>query len=207
MAPPLAKSNLDFTNSLSLSPSIAQEPHNNDEYGLRDASKSKEKRLQFDLGSHSSKEASNKTWIDNANGKLESHLTEIAIEVVLYAEVRYREWELSHYEWRKKRKAEIEDEDRKRAIAEAKAEQEHLERLRQERIDSLLSDADAYRKAAEIRSYAGAVSKAFDHGEFVAEQQRVNEWRNWALNVADDIDPVKTLAFLNSMERLRDENQ
>lgn len=175
-----------------------------DEYELRKSSKSQEKRLRFDLCPHGPKDTPYKTWSDDAHGKIESHLTEIAIEAVLYAEIRYRESEVSRYEWQKKRKAEVEEEDRKRAIAEAKAEQERLARLKLERIDGLLSDADAYRKAAEIRKYAEAVLDAFARGEFVAEQKSVNEWRDWALTVADEIDPVKTQGFLKTMGRLRD---
>ncbi|MGS4887054.1 hypothetical protein [Roseibium sp. MB-4] len=174
-----------------------------DEYSLRKATKNQEKRLRFDLGFHGPEATPHKTWVDNADGKLESYLTEIAIEVVLYAETQYRAQALSHYDWRKKRKAQIEEEDRQRAIAAVKAEEERLERLKQERIDSLLSDANAYRKAAEIRAYAEAVSQAIESGETAVDQESLIEWRNWALNVADEIDPVNTQSFLKTMERLR----
>jgi hypothetical protein len=174
-----------------------------DEYGVRDAANGPEKRLEFKLGAHDLQDTAYKVWIDDTSVKLESHLTEVAVELVLYAEVRYRERELSHFDWRKKRKAEIEEQDRQKAIAAAMAEQERLERLKQQRINSLLSDADAYRKASEIRAYSAAVSDAHERGEFAAEQRDLNEWHNWAISVADEIDPVKRQGFLKTMGRLR----
>lgn len=53
-------------------------------------------------------------------------MTEIAVEVVLLAEVRYREAAVRHYHWRIERKTELEEEDRRRMIVAERAEREWL---------------------------------------------------------------------------------
>lgn len=41
------------------------------------------------------------------DGKLESYLTKVAVEVLLFVETRHRDQELYQHEWRRKGKAEI----------------------------------------------------------------------------------------------------
>ena len=58
---------------------------------------------------HSGSDKEQFKWQDGDDGDLETHMTEIAIQVVLSAEVQYREGATRKYEWRVARKAELEE--------------------------------------------------------------------------------------------------
>jgi hypothetical protein len=149
------------------------------------------------LGSQEARTA----WTDDEHGKLESHMTGIAIELVLTAEHQHREGALRHHQWRIERKAQIEEEDRQRRAEAERAERERQERLEQARIDRLLKDADAFRKANEIRTYVAALtSRVQENGK--AELEDLERWREWALAQADRIDPAIGGAFLNARDDL-----
>jgi hypothetical protein len=52
-------------------------------------------------------EAVRMTWQDDDAGKLEAHLTEIAVQIVVTAEIQHRESAVRHYQWRVERKAQL----------------------------------------------------------------------------------------------------
>jgi hypothetical protein len=79
-----------------------------------------------------------KTWQDSDGGKLERQMTEVAAEIVLTPEIRYRERAIRQYQWRIERKAELEGEERQRKLAAERAEKERQKRIEQARIDGLL---------------------------------------------------------------------
>jgi hypothetical protein len=54
-------------------------------------------------------------WQDDDHGKLETRVTEIAVQIILTAELQYREGTVRSYEWRVQRKAELEEEERERS--------------------------------------------------------------------------------------------
>lgn len=62
------------------------------------------------------------TWQDDGGGKLEKQLTEIAVRLVLTAEIKYRERSFRQYQWLVKRKAEFEEEERQREFGAQLAE-------------------------------------------------------------------------------------
>ncbi len=94
-----------------------------------------------------------KSWSDGDDARLERQLAEIATEILLHAEVRYRESVVRHYEWRVERKAQLEEERRRRKLEAERAEREHIKRLEQARTDRLLADAAALQQASIIRDY------------------------------------------------------
>jgi hypothetical protein len=51
-------------------------------------------------------------------------MTEIAVQIILTAEVQYREGTVRSYEWRVQRKAEMEEEERERKRQAERAERE-----------------------------------------------------------------------------------
>jgi hypothetical protein len=53
-----------------------------------------------------------KTWQDSDGLKLETQMTEVAVEIVLTAEIRYREGAIRQYQWRVDRKTQLEAEER-----------------------------------------------------------------------------------------------
>lgn len=139
------------------------------------------------------------SWKDSDGSNLESRMTEIAIEIVMAAEIQYRENAVSHYEWRIKRKAEIEEEKRQKQIAAERAERERQERLKQARIDRLLKDAETFQKAVVIRSYVGAIRSKLSVDQSLAPDI-VERWSDWALAQADRIDPSRNGTFLKAMD-------
>jgi hypothetical protein len=97
------------------------------------------------------------TWQDDDVQKLEAHMTDIAIQMILTVEIKYRENILHQHQWRIKRKAQLEEEQRKRKLEAEGAEKERRMRIEQARVNRLLSDAAAFQQAGEIRKYVEAV--------------------------------------------------
>jgi hypothetical protein len=143
------------------------------------------------------------TWPDDDEGKLETHMTEIAVEVILTAEIQYREMAVQQYQSCVERRAQLEEEERQRKLAIERAEKERLRRIEQARIDRLLRDAVAFQQANAIRMYVETIrlSQACDGFSATGEFER---WSQWALAQADRIDPAHGGAFLNAM---RDEDE
>jgi len=139
------------------------------------------------------------TWQDNDAQKLESRMTEIAIQVILTAEVQYREGALRQYQWRVQRKAELEEEERERKLKAERKEKERQKRIEQSRINRLLRDAAAFQQAREIRKYVEAIRLA-QAGDGSSTIDEVDRWSTWALAQADRIDPVIGGKFLKAME-------
>jgi len=136
---------------------------------------------------------------DDADGKIETKLTQIAPEIVVTAELRYREGVLHTYKWRVERKAQLEEELRKKRLEAERAERERQRKLEQARVDRLLRDADAFRQAQAIREYVQEIRLATPDGDTVSKSG-LESWAQWALAQADRIDPAKQKAFLKSMD-------
>jgi hypothetical protein len=133
-------------------------------------------------------EAEVKAWEDGETGKVEAHLPSILAQVMVAAERGLREEEARDYSWWIERREEILE---KRRLAEEAAQQrirEELERQRQARIDNLIGHASRLHDAERIRELvrrAAAEHKAQDPAAF-------QRWVEWALAVADDLDPVRS---------------
>ena len=89
-------------------------------------------------------EASVTTWQDDDAQKLEAKMTEIAVQLILTAEIDYREDTKRPFEWRVQRKAEVEEEQRKQKLEAEPAERERRNRIEQGRVNRLLKDAAAF---------------------------------------------------------------
>jgi hypothetical protein len=77
-------------------------------------------------------------------------------------------------------------------LAAKKAEKERRdeeERLRRERVERLLELAEDHRKAETIRALVGSVERAR------AAEDQFSKWRDWALSVAAEIDPIHSISF------------
>lgn len=136
------------------------------------------------------------TWQDEKGRRLEKRLREIAIELVVHGERKYRERAESHYRCLVQRKTEQE-------LAKRKAEEERL-RLEQQRkiseekarIDRLLGEAAALRQAQDIRQYVASVRDLVSAELLQHPKSAMDEWAKQALEQADRIDPVKNGSFL-----------
>jgi hypothetical protein len=117
------------------------------------------------------------------------------VEVVTSAEISYRENCLHKFEWRVRRKATLEEDARNRELQIEREEQEHRERVEQSRIDCLLDEAAALRRATEIRAYVDAVKAAVANETTSISAEELQRWSRWALAAADRIDPVRNAHF------------
>jgi hypothetical protein len=137
-------------------------------------------------------------WEDDAQ-KLEMRMTDIAVEVILTAEIHYRESALRQHQWRIRRKGELEEEERKRKLEAECAEKERQKRIEQDRVNRLLRDAAACQQAGEIRKYVEAVRVALS-GDESSSIDEFGRWSQWALTQADRIDPAIGGRFLKAMQ-------
>jgi hypothetical protein len=138
------------------------------------------------------------TWQDDDVQKLEAHMTDIAILLILAAEIKYRENVLHSYQWRIKRKAELGEEQRKRNLESERAEKERQKRIEQARVNRLLRDATGFQQAGDIRKYVEAVRlRLSPDGSSIEE---IEQWSRWALAQADRIDPTIGGKFSKAMQ-------
>ena len=106
-------------------------------------------------------------------------------------EVQYRANAHAAYENACRRRAELE-----RRLAEQRAEAARLAREKAlkaeaERRKTLLRMAADHRAAQDIRAFVRAAIAAF--GPDNAQESPTADWANWALGVADQIDPIGRL--------------
>jgi hypothetical protein len=138
------------------------------------------------------------SWQDDEGGRLESRLAEIAIQLILTAELQHRESAIRRYQWRVERKAQLEEEERERKLKAERAERERRKRLERARIERLLKAAAAFQQAGAIRKYVEAIRLTLSSNEACSPEQ-LERWSQWALSEADRIDPAIGGAFLTAM--------
>lgn len=131
-------------------------------------------------------------WEDDANSRVEDHITEVVVHVLVAGELSYRRSELSHHAWLIERKAELIEERRRQAEERERKERERLAAEQQALIDGLLRDADNHRRANDIRDYVAAVCARA--GARVGVE--LETWSKWALDQADKLDPIASGSVL-----------
>jgi hypothetical protein len=139
------------------------------------------------------------TWQDDEGDRLERHLSEIAVQLILTSELRQRESAVRRHQWRVERTAELEEEEIQRKLKAERAERERRKRLEQARIDRLLKDAAAFQHAGAIRKYVEAIRLATSSSE-ACSAEKFERWSQWALSEANRIDPAIGGGFLNAMQ-------
>ena len=141
-------------------------------------------------------------WQDGDAGPIERQLQDIAVELVVYGEIQYRESCELHHQWRITRRAQLEEEIRQRQKEAERQERARKIKLEKARIDRLLREASALRQANEIRAYVDAVRSANAISRDPVPQVELDIWVAWALAQANRIDPIATGAFrkLSSVE-------
>jgi hypothetical protein len=131
-----------------------------------------------------------RSWQDSGDDRLENHLREIAVELIVAGEQHHRDSAIHHREWRIQRRAELEEEERKQKIEEERKRREHQAKLEQARVEHLLSQAAAMHRAEQIRAYVAAIRDANKTAPDPMSDEELNSWAKWALAQADRIDPV-----------------
>jgi hypothetical protein len=134
-----------------------------------------------------------KVWADTAESALESHLAEIAIELLVAGEAQLRASAQDDYERACRRRLEFEEK-----LAAQKAEAIRLARdlavkAERERRRNLLRMAAEHRKAEQIRGLIEEVVRL--RGADPSQAEGVAKWAEWAREVADRADPTFRLSF------------
>jgi hypothetical protein len=124
---------------------------------------------------------------------LESHLTEITVEIIVAGETQLRASAQATFERHCRRREEL-----ARHLVEQRAEAARQARLQAIRADherqrDLLRMAEGHHRAEQIRSLVDAVMRL--RGGEPAEADQVAAWASWARAVADRTDPIMRLIF------------
>lgn len=141
-----------------------------------------------------SRKPSRISWTDTDDEKIESHLTEIMIEILLTGEIKYREHIQWGYDWSITRREERIEAKRLQKLEEERLARELKEKLDQARIDKLLFEASSLQKAEVIRAYVKSIR--FNSVSIEASMDDIESWAEWALEQADRIDPIRSCSFL-----------
>ncbi len=140
------------------------------------------------------------SWEDTDRTRLEKHLDEVVVALIVSGERQYREGLQRHYEWRVERKAELIEEIRERKAEAERQERERLVQLEKARVDRLLADATSLRRAGDIRAYVDGVrDRRAEEGGSVSIDD-LEAWSRWALAQAERIDPRRAGRFVESVK-------
>jgi hypothetical protein len=139
-----------------------------------------------------------KSWEDREESQLENQLTEILVQMLLSAEASYRNGLARHREWIIERKAEAEAEIKRRLDEAERKARELQQKSERERIGRLLSQAKAFDRANQIRTYVE--SARLRVAETATGQSEFEKWASWAQREADRIDPVNNGTIAAAIE-------
>jgi len=89
-------------------------------YPARTPHEPNDSKLSFTILSGAWSESESIAWQDHDSGKLDTRITEIAVEPILTAELQHREGAVRHYQWRVERKAQLEEEEPQRHLEAAR---------------------------------------------------------------------------------------
>jgi hypothetical protein len=160
-------------------------------------------RLRLAFGMARDRASASKFWDDSDASSLEDQLSDTLVEMLVSAEVAYRNGLIRHREWVIERKAEAEAELKRRKEEAERKVRELQEKLARERIACLLSQAKALDSANQIRTYVESVR--LRAAEMPIAQTDFDRWAIWARQEADRIDPVKNGTIARAIEEHSDD--
>lgn len=153
-------------------------------------------RLKFSIFKGHDKTTERASWSDSDEQLLESQLTSIAVEVIVAGELQYREHQVWVHEERLRTRERNRQEAIKKKLEQEKAERERLLKLEADRLKRLTDSAENYELAQSIRRF---VSSVVDMPAGDVDPVRIADWREWALQQADKLDPIATGSIWNDV--------
>jgi hypothetical protein len=168
--------------------------------GRKPAKEGEPERLRCQIEFRTREDEECPSWEDSEAGGLETQLAVIATEILTTGERQLRALVQHVYDWRIERKRDLEERLRQAQLEQERKERERKAALQRARVDRLLSEAEGLRRARDIRSYVAEVRAEIERGAVLVDQGAVESWERWALAQADEIDPVRTGAFLDARE-------
>jgi predicted nucleic acid-binding protein len=143
----------------------------------------KSERLQLEICTGGFETAAPGPWRDTDDAKLESQLTEVAIEILVCGEFRYRSETARRRSWAQDRVREREEAAQKKRLELEAQERARLARIEKSRLDHLLGLAKGLEQSEQIRALVAAMA------DRAGSDSDVANWSDWALHVADSLDP------------------
>jgi hypothetical protein len=122
-----------------------------------------------------------KQWSDTKRKRLEEQINDVISGLIVAAAVLRRERlerEERLREWRA-------EEEKRRELEEAR-------RRREKELQTLLQEVDSWQRANRIRDYVAAVRTALESDKPQAEHAQIERWATSAINLANEIDPLKS---------------
>jgi hypothetical protein len=156
-------------------------------------------RMKVVISSWRAPDHTRQVWEDTKGTPVEKFVTDIVVELIVAGECQYREAAQHRYDWMVERKAQLIEDARRRKEEEERQEWERLARLEKERVDRLLADASSLRQAGDIRAYVQEVRNLCTGNAQSVSENELGVWERWALAQADQLDPVVSGRFRESM--------
>jgi hypothetical protein len=129
------------------------------------------------------------SWADNDGLPLERQITDVIVGMLVASEHQHRRWLQQQAEWERQRREEEKQAAVRRKEDEKRQERERLAAIEEAKRDQLLKDAEAWRKANNLRDYVQAVRSAASELGGAPDLER---WSHWALREADKLDPISS---------------
>ncbi len=121
----------------------------------------------------------NASWQDDAAGTLESKIAEITAGLIVEGERTYREY-----------LRELEEQAERERVAAERCRQERLAKANADRSAALIESGRLLAEAENLRSLTMRVARAVVDGRLDMSAAQLAEWRQWADQEADKLDPV-----------------
>jgi hypothetical protein len=138
------------------------------------------------------------SWEIGGGKQVATQLAEIIQEILVAAEMEYRQAAVANRERWVERKARLEKEIVELKLEEERKMKEELKQRRREQIEQLTDQANQFTVAAQIRSY---VTDAQVHlAGTMLPPDSLKTWSKWALSQADHIDPTKNGVMLECVK-------
>ena len=135
-----------------------------------------------------------RSFCDDEERSIDAHLTEIVISIIMAGEINYREGARAEYLRTLKRRADLEEAVRRAQSEKMQRAQERARAAEEARRTELVDLAQSFRASNDIRALVSQVMAKRTGGADAAKAQL---WGKWALEVADRLDPVSRLHFLD----------
>ena len=156
-------------------------------------------RIRITLDAGGERSADGRSWEDG-DARLESQLGKIAVAIVVKGEEQHRESVLRTHRWRIQRREELIERRRREREEAERLERERIAELERRRVERLLGEAEALRRAEEIRRYVTRAREANAELQDPMPLAELDAWSKWALAQAERIDPIRSGAFRRSRE-------
>jgi hypothetical protein len=136
------------------------------------------------------------TWEDGEEKTIETHISEIVVELITTAEIQYRESCARRHSWIIEQKEVVKNRvDHVRQLAEIAASNQAIA-LAKEKLYDLLKMAEHFRHAQDIRALVKAMRIPPSRFDNQLAKGKFEKWCRWALGQANEFDPIKRKSHL-----------